>query len=168
MNYPRQCSTLDFRSRPFWMEIKLGGIGRPRTRRTILLRVFRQLSRVLQFPYEEARLYSPEVINWEDRPASLYQAQDGRTPSELEGFALRVRRNEAGLTQEQLAALVGMNRSYLVQIERGQKRPSQGLRVRISQILTSSPSNKIQRLERGTRAASLSRRANQIFDLNSS
>jgi len=42
------------------------------------------------------------------------------TPASL-GDAIRHYRNEAGLTQEQLAAMVGLNRTYLARLESGKE-----------------------------------------------
>lgn len=42
------------------------------------------------------------------------------TPASL-GDAIRHYRNEAGLTQEQLATMVGLNRTYLARLEAGQE-----------------------------------------------
>jgi transcriptional regulator with XRE-family HTH domain len=40
------------------------------------------------------------------------------------GFAVKTRREELGLTQEDLAELAGIHRTYLSDIERGTRNPS--------------------------------------------
>lgn len=48
------------------------------------------------------------------------------------GRAIREARNEAGLSQEALAAETGIDRSYFGHVERGVKNPSYLLMVRIA------------------------------------
>lgn len=64
------------------------------------------------------------------------------SPEEALSKAIRMRRLEADLTQEQLAELCDMDQTYLSQIERGRRQPSlkvlrkiaKALKVRLSDI----------------------------------
>ena len=63
--------------------------------------------------------------------------------SRLIGRALRESREEAGLSQEALADIAGINRSYLGDLERGMAQPTiitlekiaDGLKVRLSDLI---------------------------------
>lgn len=60
----------------------------------------------------------------------------GRSPDHLLlGDAIRARRHELGLSQERLAAEIGMDRTYLAGIERGERNPSYTNLLRIAAAL---------------------------------
>jgi transcriptional regulator with XRE-family HTH domain len=55
------------------------------------------------------------------------------------GRNVRMRRRELGLTQEALAARVGIDRTYVSGIERGRRNPSLGLILSLARSLSLSP-----------------------------
>lgn len=62
------------------------------------------------------------------------------------GFWFSDRRREKGLTQAALAKLVGKDRSYITQIERGQRWPSRGTLISILGALDVDPADAIKTL----------------------
>src|SRR5207248_1630980 len=56
--------------------------------------------------------------------AAMKKRAAGPDPRERFGFAVKVRREELGLTQEELADRAGIHRTYLSDIERGFRNPS--------------------------------------------
>jgi transcriptional regulator with XRE-family HTH domain len=60
----------------------------------------------------------------------------GRSPDHLRlGDAIRARRRELGVSQEALADQIGMDRTYLSGIERGERNPSYTNLLRIAASL---------------------------------
>ncbi|UCI30866.1 helix-turn-helix domain-containing protein [Mesorhizobium sp. B4-1-4] len=55
------------------------------------------------------------------------------------GAALRLLRSERGYSQEEFAALIGIDRSYLGGVERGDRNPSLKLLFRICKALGLQP-----------------------------
>jgi len=55
----------------------------------------------------------------------------------LKKFGSRIAelRRKSGLTQEKLAELVGVDRSYIGYVERGQRNPSMGVVYRIAKVI---------------------------------
>jgi transcriptional regulator with XRE-family HTH domain len=64
------------------------------------------------------------------------------------GFAVKTRREELGLTQEDLAAKTGLHRTYLSDIERGSRNLSLVNIERLAAALTLPLSELFQRVER--------------------
>jgi transcriptional regulator with XRE-family HTH domain len=63
------------------------------------------------------------------------------------GKVLRLRRQEAGLTQEQLAGEAGIQRNYVSLIERGINQPTVGMLFKLAAALRCSPSSLISDVE---------------------
>jgi transcriptional regulator with XRE-family HTH domain len=64
------------------------------------------------------------------------------------GLVLRKVRQDRGLSQEELAARAGYHRTYIGQLERGEKSPSLRTLLNISITLGVSPSALIRKVER--------------------
>jgi len=64
------------------------------------------------------------------------------------GKVVRKRRREMGLTQEDLAFLAGLHRTYISEIERGLKSPSLRAALAIAEALNSSLSALIMQTEK--------------------
>ncbi|MDY7220679.1 helix-turn-helix domain-containing protein [Halalkalibacterium halodurans] len=60
---------------------------------------------------------------------------------------LRHHRKQKGLSQEQLALLSGLDRSYISLIERGKRQPTLNTIFQISKALEVSPSKLVQEIE---------------------
>lgn len=67
------------------------------------------------------------------------------------GQAVRERRNSMGLSQEELAHLAGLHRTYVGSIERGERNPSLLNIARIAHALKLRPSELMPELPRGGR-----------------
>ncbi len=63
------------------------------------------------------------------------------------GFAVKMRREELGLTQEELADRAGIHRTYLSDIERGTRNPSLINIERLSESLSMPMSKLFQLVE---------------------
>lgn len=63
------------------------------------------------------------------------------------GRVLRLRRKEAGLTQEQLAGEAGIQRNYVSLIERGINQPTVGMLFKLASALRCPPSALIADVE---------------------
>ena len=169
-DFPTHISSLDMRVQQIWVQIRVAGISSPRTRRMILLRVFRELRRALPIQ-PTGRLLSAQTPAWHDRAISIAHALGRETPLQRQGYELRIRRCQAGLTQSQLAAEIPMSRSHLARIERGYCSPSPRIAARLTQVLSDTPKllpkNKSEHLHSVATARPGAGRANTIFDLNS-
>jgi transcriptional regulator with XRE-family HTH domain len=77
-------------------------------------------------------------------------SQESRTKSEF-GKALRKFRNAAGISQEALADLAGIHRTYVGDVERGERNLSLLNMVRLASALNVRPSQIIQEMERHLR-----------------
>ncbi len=66
---------------------------------------------------------------------------DDRTADAAAEFGRRVRlaRKEQGLSQEAFAFLAGLDRSYVGQVERGEKNVTLGTIIRLSEALALNP-----------------------------
>ena len=62
-------------------------------------------------------------------------ARSNRTIDQAFGDVLRRLRNEAGLSQEELAHRCDLHRTYISMLERGLKSPSLGVVVRLAEEL---------------------------------
>lgn len=74
-------------------------------------------------------------------------------PQDLEqlfGQILRKVRRERGLSQEELGFEANYHRTYISQLERGQKNPSLKAVFRLAQALGVKPSEMIRRVEKGS------------------
>ena len=60
------------------------------------------------------------------------------------GAAVRQLREELGLSQEAFAALVGIHRTYIGGIERGERNPTLTMIVRIAEALKVPPENLVR------------------------
>lgn len=71
---------------------------------------------------------SGDSITHPDKPFRLYTAASA-------GPAIRHYRKEAGLTQEQLADMAGLNRSYLSELEQGKETEQMRRILRLLKLL---------------------------------
>jgi transcriptional regulator with XRE-family HTH domain len=72
----------------------------------------------------------------------------GNSPEKAFGQVLRSVRESHGLSQEELAARAGYHRTYIGQLERGEKSPSLRTLFNLSSTLQVTPSVLIRRVER--------------------
>ncbi len=72
----------------------------------------------------------------------------GRTPEIAFGETLRALRNKRGLSQDDLAHQSGYHRTYISQLERGEKSPSLRTIVNLAATLKVKPSALIRAVER--------------------
>jgi transcriptional regulator with XRE-family HTH domain len=72
----------------------------------------------------------------------------GKSPESAFGLVLRGVREIRLLSQEELAALSGYHRTYIGQVERGEKSPSLRTIFNLSAALKINPSVMIRRVER--------------------
>lgn len=63
------------------------------------------------------------------------------------GQCIRALREERGMTQEEFAELAGLHRTYISQLERGQKSPSLRTLWSLAEALKTRPSNIIKMIE---------------------
>ena len=77
-------------------------------------------------------------------------APSGRenSPEKAFGRVLRSVRESRNLSQEELAARAGYHRTYIGQLERGEKSPSLRTLFNLSSVLQVNPSVLIRRVER--------------------
>lgn len=61
------------------------------------------------------------------------------TPEEAFGKVLRQLRNEAGVSQEQLAFMCNLDRTFISMLERGVRQPSLASIIAISESLSTPP-----------------------------
>jgi transcriptional regulator with XRE-family HTH domain len=80
------------------------------------------------------------------KPAALSGREN--SPEKAFGRVLRSVRESCGLSQEELAARAGYHRTYIGQLERGEKSPSLRTIFNISSTLQVSPSVLVRRVER--------------------
>lgn len=66
------------------------------------------------------------------------------------GTELRKAREEAGLTQVQLAKAAGLHRTYVSLLERGKRSPTVDVLFRLCRAMGIRPSRFVARLERGS------------------
>jgi HTH-type transcriptional regulator / antitoxin HipB len=71
---------------------------------------------------------APESVQPPGKPFRLYTAASV-------GPAIRHYREEAGLTQEELAAMAGLNRSYLSELEQGRETEQMRRSLRLLKLL---------------------------------
>jgi len=67
-------------------------------------------------------------------------------PRPLFGQAVRKRRLALGLTQEKVAELSGLHRTYLSDVERGARNPSLFIIARIARALGTTPSRLLEKV----------------------
>jgi transcriptional regulator with XRE-family HTH domain len=67
-------------------------------------------------------------------------------PRSLFGQAVRKRRLALGLTQETVAELSGLHRTYLSDVERGARNPSLFIIARIARALDTTPSRLLEKV----------------------
>lgn len=72
----------------------------------------------------------------------------GNSPEVIFGAVLRDLRTRRGISQEQLAALSGYHRTYIGQLERGEKSPSLRTLFAIGPVVHVTPSALLRRVER--------------------
>jgi transcriptional regulator with XRE-family HTH domain len=65
------------------------------------------------------------------------------------GRHIRWAREQAGLTQEQLADAAGLHRTYVSMLERDKRSPTLEVFFRISKALAIQPSKLLKRIEEG-------------------
>lgn len=75
-------------------------------------------------------------------------SRGGSSPERAFGRVLRSVRESRGLSQEGLAALAGYHRTYIGQVERGEKSPSLRTIFDLSSALKVGPSVLVRRVER--------------------
>ena len=63
------------------------------------------------------------------------------------GLGLRRTRGERGLTQQQLAGMAGLDRSYLSELERGMRNPTLTVQFRLADALAVRLSDLIRQAE---------------------
>lgn len=79
------------------------------------------------------------------RPAGTPTFEEG--PAKALGNAIRERRLEQGLAQDQLAYLAHVERAYMGKIERGQHLPSLLIVLRLAAVLECRPGELLNRME---------------------
>jgi transcriptional regulator with XRE-family HTH domain len=84
------------------------------------------------------------------RPDSAPRGNDPQRlrPQEAFGKAVRLRRHELELSQEELGAQCGLDRTYISGIERGERNPTLQTIWRVAGGLQISPSGLLERAER--------------------
>ena len=80
----------------------------------------------------------------EDRSAKIH---NNRSIEKSLGQILRQLRQERGLSQEELALESGYHRTYISQLERGQKNPSLRTIFQLAEALEIEPSEIIERVQ---------------------
>ena len=70
------------------------------------------------------------------------------SPAEAFGQALREARLKRGLSQEEAAALGGIDRSYYGHLERASKTPTINMIWRVAEAVDANPSQLVRRTER--------------------
>ena len=70
-------------------------------------------------------------------------------PAVALGVAIRKRRKELGLSQESLASVSGLDRTYVGGLERGQRNPTLKVLWQIAEALEITPTELIGRTEAG-------------------
>jgi transcriptional regulator with XRE-family HTH domain len=80
------------------------------------------------------------------KPTAL--SGSGNSPESAFGRVLRSVRESRGLSQEGLAARAGYHRTYIGQLERGEKSPSLRTIFNLSSTLKVAPSTLVRRVER--------------------
>jgi transcriptional regulator with XRE-family HTH domain len=81
-------------------------------------------------------------------PSSGRSARRPQTVEQAFGQVLRALREERGLSQEQLGHEIESGRTYISQLERGERGPSLKMIFRLSAHLDKSPSEIVKRVER--------------------
>ena len=79
---------------------------------------------------------------------SLKQADLPLGPQEAFGKAVRLRRHELELSQEELGARCGLDRTYISGIERGKRNPTIQTIWRVAEGLQSAPSKLLEQAQR--------------------
>lgn len=79
---------------------------------------------------------------------SRKQADLPLQPQEAFGKAVRLRRHELELSQEELGARCGLDRTYISGIERGERNPTIQTIWRVADGLQSAPSKLVQQAQR--------------------
>lgn len=69
------------------------------------------------------------------------------TPLEVLGSAIRARRNRLGISQEALAELAGLHRTYIGGIERGERNVAVLNLLRLARALRTRPSKLLRCLD---------------------
>jgi len=72
----------------------------------------------------------------------------GNSPERAFGRVLRAIRESRGLSQEELAARAGYHRTYIGQLERGEKSPSLRTIFNLCSAMDVGPSTVVRRVER--------------------
>ncbi|ADV80966.1 helix-turn-helix domain-containing protein [Terriglobus saanensis] len=75
------------------------------------------------------------------------EARAIRSPEEAFGASLRVLREQVSISQETLAAEGGYHRTYIGQLERGEKSPSLRTIFALAQVLKVQPSDLLRSTE---------------------
>ncbi|MGA2204542.1 MAG: helix-turn-helix transcriptional regulator [Terriglobales bacterium] len=78
----------------------------------------------------------------------LARSGRGKSPESTFGLVLRSVRESHRLSQEELAARSGYHRTYIGQLERGEKSPSLRTIFNLSSALKVGPSTLVRRVER--------------------
>jgi len=82
------------------------------------------------------------------KPITARSARRPVSPEKAFGRVLRSARESRSLSQEELAARAGYHRTYIGQLERGEKSPSLRTIFNLSSTLQVNPSVLIRRVER--------------------
>lgn len=69
-----------------------------------------------------------------------------KTVEQLLGDAIRTRREELGVSQEQLAFDCGLHRTYISQLERGMKSPTVRVLFALAKALKTTPEKLIEQV----------------------
>ena len=67
-----------------------------------------------------------------------------KSAEQMLGDAIRSQREELGLSQEDLALECGLHRTYISQLERGQKSPTLRALITIAQALKTTPAELVR------------------------
>jgi len=89
---------------------------------------------------------------------------DGKGRAQAFGAAVRAARASAGIAQEELAYLAGVERSHLGKVERGEHMPTLGIVLKIAKALGISAADLVQATEVALPMAVLRLAANHAVD----
>lgn len=125
--YPHQLSKLRVSSRPFVLHLAIEGRLSKRQRRTILQTLYREIRPMLWYIRSEWLHHNDstdlEGLRNFKRPLSFRQTPHFHTATGNFGYLLKLRRQELGLTQENLAKAIGISRTHISKIEHGHYSP---------------------------------------------
>lgn len=124
-------TTLELSGPDMAMELKLVSRQLPRERRAVVRQFFQQLKPLLKHFDRRVVDHSPGGVR---RLRNLERGVDAFSSGKHEtlGFEIRMKRLSLGLSQEQFAKQIGIQRSHLSDLERGLCHPRKKLREKLS------------------------------------